>query len=316
MAEGQELTQDEVDDSLAEQGFAPDYGSERWVSDLEAQFATDDEDEDEVAPDVAVGGDDPQAADGESPASGGDATEFIQLGNVKIPQAEAERVAQFWDWMNQNPDEALQFVGFMTGEYELHPRGQVPVQQTTGAAAPAPAPAPAPETAEDPYEDWDLLPDSVQERLKKVDQMEAYLGRQQEHDRQVAHRQNQSAVETAQAQFANTYDLNGVEVARLADEAARLNIVPALVQETGDPVRAVERALEIVYLQSDQGRDREFSRRTEQAEVEREKQRKMASVGGTAGAVPRQEPDAVPSNATERRSAMVNEIAAALGKIR
>ena len=31
MAEGQELTQDEVDDSLAEQGFAPDYGSERWV---------------------------------------------------------------------------------------------------------------------------------------------------------------------------------------------------------------------------------------------------------------------------------------------
>ena len=311
MAEGQELSQDEVDDSLAEQGFAPDYGSERWVSDLEAQFATDDEDE--VAPDVAVGGDDLQAADGESPASGGDATDFIQLGNVKIPQAEAERVAQFWDWMNQNPDEALQFVGYMTGEYELHPRGQAPVQQAAGAPA---APAAAPETVEDPYEDWDLLPDSVQERLKKVDQMEAYLGRQQEYERQVAHRQNQSAVETAQAQFANAYDLNGVEVARLADEAARLNIVPALVQETGDPVRAVERALEIVYLQSDQGRDREFNRRLEQTEVEREKQRKMASVGGTAGSVPRHEPDAVPSNATERRSAMVNEIAAALGKVR
>jgi len=311
MAEGQELSQDEVDDSLAEQGFAPDYGSERWVSDLEAQFATDDEDE--VAPDVAVGGDDLQAADGESPASGGDATDFIQLGNVKIPQAEAERVAQFWDWMNQNPDEALQFVGYMTGEYELHPRGQAPVQQAAGAPA---APAAAPETVEDPYEDWDLLPDSVQERLKKVDQMESYLAKQQEYDRQVAHRQNQSAVETAQAQFANAYDLNGVEVARLADEAARLNIVPALVQETGDPVRAVERALEIVYLQSDQGRDREFNRRLEQTEVEREKQRKMASVGGTAGSVPRHEPDAVPSNATERRSAMVNEIAAALGKVR
>jgi len=309
MAEGQELTQDEVDDSLAEQGFAPDYGSE--VSDLEAQFATDDEDE--VAPDVAVGGDDLQAADGESPASGGDATDFIQLGNVKIPQAEAERVAQFWDWMNQNPDEALQFVGYMTGEYELHPRGQAPVQQAAGAPA---APAAAPETVEDPYEDWDLLPDSVQERLKKVDQMESYLAKQQEYDRQVAHRQNQSAVETAQAQFANAYDLNGVEVARLADEAARLNIVPALVQETGDPVRAVERALEIVYLQSEQGRDREFNRRLEQTEVEREKQRKMASVGGTAGSVPRHEPDAVPSNATERRSAMVNEIAAALGKVR
>ena len=308
MAEGQELSQDEVDDSLAEQGFAPDYGSDRWVSDLESQFATDDE----VAPDVAAGGDDLQAADGESPASGGDATDYIQLGDVKIPQGEAERVAQFWDWMNQNPDEALQFVGYMTGEYELHPRGQAPVQQPVGAAA---APAAAPETVEDPYEDWDLLPDSVQERLKKVDQMESYLAKQQEYERQVAHRQNQSSVETAQAQFANAYDLNGMEVARLADEAARLNIVPALVQETGDPVRAVERALEIVYLQSDQGRDREFNRRLEQTEVEREKQRKMASVGGTAGSVPRHEPDAVPSNATERRSAMVNEIAAALGKV-
>ena len=308
MAEGQELSQDEVDDSLAEQGFVPDYGSDRWVSDLESQFATDDE----VAPDVAAGGDDLQAADGESPASGGDATDYIQLGSVKVPQAEAERVAQFWDWMNQNPDEALQFVGYMTGEYELHPRGQAPVQQPVGAAA---APAAAPETVEDPYEDWDLLPDSVQERLKKVDQMESYLAKQQEYERQVVHRQNQSSVETAQAQFANAYDLNGMEVARLADEAARLNIVPALVQETGDPVRAVERALEIVYLQSDQGRDREFNRRLEQTEVEREKQRKMASVGGTAGSVPRHEPDAVPSNATERRSAMVNEIAAALGKV-
>ena len=104
-------------------------------------------------------------------------------------------------------------------------------------------------------------------------------------------------------------------MARLADEAARLNIVPALVQETGDPVRAVERALEIVYLQSEQGREREFNKRIAQTEAEKDKQRKMAAVGGTAGSVPRQEPDAVPGNAAERRSAMVNEIAAALGKV-
>ena len=308
MAEEQELTQDEVDDSLAEQGFAPEYGTDRWVSDLESQFATDDE----VAPDVAVGGDDLQAADGDSLDSGGDAPDYIQLGDVKVPQAEAERVAKFWDWMNQNPDEAMQFVGYMTGEYELHPRGQAPVQQAAGAPA---APAAAPESTEDPYEDWDLLPDSVQERLKKVDQLEQYLAQQPQYEQQQQAQHNQHSVETAQAQFANQYDLNAVEVARLANEAARLNIVPALVQETGDPVRAVERALEIVYLQSEQGRDREFNRRLEQTEVDREKQRKMASVGGTAGSVSRQETDAVPSNATERRSAMVNEIAAALGKI-
>jgi len=307
----EELSQEEIDDSLKEQGFEPEYGSDRWVSDLESQFATDDDEPveavEEVAEEVAVGGGDLQAADGDTPAPGGDTPDYVQLGDVRVPQDEAERVARFWDWMNTNPDEAMQFVGYMSGEYDLVPKGQQPQQQ--------PAQPSTPVDEADPYEDWDLLPDSVQDRLKKVDKLEGYLAAQHKQQQAVVQQQNLKSVETAQAQFANTYDLNSSEVARLADEAARLNIVPALVQETGDPVRAVERALEIVYLQSEQGRDREFNKRIAQTEAEKDKQRKMAAVGGTAGSVPRQEPDAVPSNATERRSAMVNEIAAALGKV-
>lgn len=306
----EELTQEQVDDSLEEQGFAAEYGSDRWVSDLESQFATDDDEPveaEEVAEEVAVGGGDLQAADGDTPAPDGDTPDYIQLGGVRVPQDEAERVARFWDWMNTNPDEAMQFVGYMTGEYDLVPKGQQPAQPVQQPSAPV--------DESDPYEDWDLLPDSVQERLKKVDKLETYLAAQHKQQQAVQQQQNMKSVETAQAQFANTYDLNSSEVARLADEAAKLNIVPALVQETGDPVRAIERALEIVYLQSEQGREREFNKRIAQTEAEKEKQRKMASVGGTAGSVPRQEPDAIPSNATERRSAMVNEIAAALGKI-
>ena len=166
-----ELTQDQIDDSLADQGFSAEVGTERWVSDLESQFS-----DDEVAPtDVAVGGDDLPAAEGEAP--GGDA-DYIQLGDVKIPQEEAERVAKFWDWMNNNPDEAMKFVGYMTGEYELVPAGQRQQQQYK---EPAPAPQAPAEPAEDPYEDWDLLPDSVQERLKKVDALEGNLAQQQQH---------------------------------------------------------------------------------------------------------------------------------------
>ena len=299
-----ELTQDQIDDSLADQGFSAEVGTERWVSDLESQFS-----DDEVAPtDVAVGGDDLPAAEGEAP--GGDA-DYIQLGDVKIPQEEAERVAKFWDWMNTNPDEAMKFVGYMTGEYQLIPHGQQP---------PAPQPQPQQqqqqyaEPAEDPYEDWDLLPDSVQARLKKVDQLEGYLAQQQQHQQQVVAHQNQKHVETAQAQFGTAYDLSNAEVHRMATEAARLNIVPALLQETGDPIRAVERALEIVYLQSEQGREREFNKRVAATESDAARKRKMASVGGSAGSVPRQDSDAVPSDAAGRRSAMVNEIAAALGK--
>jgi len=310
MAE-EELSQEGIDDSLKEQGFAPDYGSDRWVSDLESQFATDDDEPveaEEVAEEVAAGGGDLQAADGDAPAPGGDAPDYIQLGDVRVPQSEAERVARFWDWMNTNPDEAMQFVGYMSGEYDLVPKGQQLDQ-------PAPQRQSTDVDESDPYEDWDLLPDSVQDRLKKVDKLETYLAAQHKQQQAVVQQQNMKSVETAQAQFANAYDLNSTEVARLADEAARLSIVPALVQESGDPVRAVERALEIVYLQSEQGREREFNKRIAQTEVDRDKQRKMAAVGGTAGSVPRQEPDSVPSNATERRSAMVNEIAAALGKV-
>jgi len=307
--DGEELTQEEVDDSLADQGFAAEYGSDRWVADLESEFAATDESESDPAPVVAAGDDDLQAADGESAVPGSDSPldGYIDLGGTKIPAAEASRVAQFWDWMNQNPNEALEFVGYMTGEYELHPRGQEPTAPAPAAVAPADA-------DDDPYEDWDLLPDSVQERLKKIDSMEAVLRQQQEHQSHQRQQQGLKQVETAQAQFANSYDLSAEQVHRLADEAAKLNIVPALVQETGDPVRAVERALEIVYLQSEQGREREFNRRLAESESAKERQRKMASVGGTAGSVPRQDSDVAPRDAVERRSAMVNEIAAALGR--
>ena len=300
-----ELTQDQIDDSLSDQGFSAEVGTERWVSDLESQFASDDE---VAEPDVAVGGDDLPAAEGEAP--GGDATDYIQLGDVRVPQEEAERVAKFWDWMNTNPDEAMKFVGYMTGEYQLIPHGQqAPAQQQAPVQQQQPA-----EPVEDPYEDWDLLPDSVQERLKKVDQLEGYLAQQQQTQQHALAQQNQKHVETAQAQFATAYDLSNEEVHRMATEAARLNIVPALLQETGDPIRAVERALEIVYLQSENGREREFNKRVAATESDAARKRKMASVGGSAGSVPRQDSDAVPGDAAGRRSAMVNEIAAARGK--
>jgi hypothetical protein len=302
-----ELSQDEIDDSLSEQGFSAEVGTERWVSDLESQFASDDE---VVEPDVAVGGDDLPAAEGDAP--GGDFTDYIQLGDVKVPQEEAERVAKFWDWMNTNPDEAMKFVGYMTGEYQLIPQGQqAPTQQQPQQQPQQQQQYQAP--AEDLYEDWDLLPDSVQERLKKVDQLEGYLAQQHQTQQQAIAHQNQKHVETAQAQFGTAYDLSNAEVHRMATEAARLNIVPALLQETGDPIKAVERALEIVYLQSEDGREREFNKRIAASESDAARKRKMASVGGSAGSVSRQDSDSVPGDAAGRRSAMVNEIAAALG---
>ena len=95
------------------------------------------------------------------------------------------------------------------------------------------------------------------------------------------------------------------------ETAARLNVVPALMAETQDPIAAVYRALEISYLQSETGRERELNRRLVETDTHRQRQRKMAAVGGTGGNVPRTTEN-LPNTKEGRRDAMVNEIAAAI----
>ena len=313
MSDGSELTDDQVEDSLEEQGFNPVWDSERWNEVLENSF------KDEVADDEVV--DDGSLADEAAPQAAVEAADtfregadsaggYIDIAGTQIPESEAERVARFWDWMNQNPDQAMDFVGYMVGDYELVPRGTAPQQQGYFQ------PPPQREDIDD--EDWDLLPDSVQKQLKKIGDLEETLHYQQDAiawqqqvETQRSQAQASSHVELAKNQFATRYDLDAATMSETVETAARLNVVPALMAETQDPIAAVYRALEISYSQSETGRERELNRRLVEADTHKQRQRKMAAVGGTGGNVPRTTEN-LPNTKEGRRDAMVNEIAAAI----
>tara|TARA_R110000824_G_scaffold401011_1_gene610272 strand:- start:1254 stop:2201 length:948 start_codon:yes stop_codon:yes gene_type:complete len=312
MAEEYELTDDQVEDSLEEQGFSPVWDSERWNEVLEDEFkgevADDSVDDgptaDEVAPQAAV-----EAAD--TFRGGAENSDFVDIAGTLVPANEAERVARFWDWMNANPDQAMNFVGYMVGDYDLVPKGGVAAPESYTQPYVTPS-APIDE------DDWDLLPESVQTQLKKVSELEQTLNYQQnaiayqqqlESDR--SHEQSLSHVEVAKRQFAKQYDVDQPTLANTVETAARLGVVPALMSESADPIQAVYRALEISYLQSENGRERELNRRIADTQGTKKRQRKMAAVGGTGGNVPRTAEN-LPNTKEGRRDAMVNEIAAAI----
>ena len=220
-------------------------------------------------------------------------------------------MARFWDWMNANPDQAMNFVGYMVGDYDLVPKGGVAAPESYTQPYVTPS-APIDE------DDWDLLPESVQTQLKKVSELEQTLNYQQnaiayqqqlESDR--SHEQSLSHVEVAKRQFAKQYDVDQPTLANTVETAARLGVVPALMSESADPIQAVYRALEISYLQSENGRERELNRRIADTQGTKKRQRKMAAVGGTGGNVPRTAEN-LPNTKEGRRDAMVNEIAAAI----
>lgn len=319
------LTDNEVEESLEDQGYTPEYGSDRWNKSLEDQFDTgeveDESDEFYTSDAVDDGNDEPDntlAADGVGGVVADNSPpipepEYIDVGGTNIPTGEAERVAKFWEWMNNNPDEAMNFVGYMTGEYELHPAGYQPAPQMPQGGYDLEKAKPIDD------EDWDLLPESVQDRLRKVGELEAAIQdqnyaieQQQNLESTRAHDQSMANVESAKAMFRDEYDLDDATLNEVVSTAARLNIVPALISESRDPIAAVKRALEISYFQSESGRDREFNRRLQQTDDTKKRQRKLSAVGGTRGNVPRGDQPSTPATKQGRRDAMVNEIAAAL----
>ena len=312
---GDELSDSQVEESLEEQGFNPLWGSDRWNEVFEEQFA---DDEELLLVDDGAASAGPAADEPAEVSADLESVDYIDIGGVQIPADQADRVARFWDWMNTNPDKAMNFVGYMVGDYELHPRGGGPPAAAYQPEYTSPAPAydPAPEADDG---DWDLLPDSVQDRLRRVDDLEQRLNhqnqaiaQQQQVEAQRAHQQSMSHVESAKNTFRAQYDLDGEALDEVVARAAQLAVVPALMAETGDPITAVHRALEISYFQSDAGREREFNRRMQDSDASRKRQRKLSAVGGTQGSVPRGDQPTMLATADERRTAMVREIAAAI----
>lgn len=274
--------------------------------------AVEDAEVDGGATDAASGG------SGEPPAAGRSdlaaAADQIDLGNgVTMSRAEVEQIANLRLWMQQYPDQTEQFIGVLTGQYDVVPRGQQP--------------EPEPESTLPPLDDEDLsyLPPAVQARLRAIDEMEARLREQQ----QAVHRtsseveqyqQQQAAaaaaaaysqaVEVGLATFRDSHpDLTDDDIITIRQEAAQLGIASRIAEQTGDPVRAVNESMEIAFLRSPEFRQRELDALQQQVAQEAQRRRKIDAVAGNSGSAPRT--TRAPSTPEERMAAMVEELRAA-----
>lgn len=236
--------------------------------------------------------------------------DVIRIGNAEIPADSAEQVATFWAWMNENPQQAVEFMGYLMGDYELAPKVAGGRQPEGPLAAPG-APTSTPPV---PDEDWEYLPESVRQRLQHVDMLEQRIAqhdellRQQYAEQQAQQIQRvQSAIEQGVGSFRTKYDVDDDTLERLKTEAGRLGLAGTLAAQYGDQARGVAEALELAYLRDPALRERELARQTAELQQEREKQKKLASLGGSSAQAPTRSASQ-PSTPEEVRAAMVDEI--------
>lgn len=332
-----DLPPDITEDDLAPHPSDDDYD---WDQALAGIFggasAVDDEPDGGLDDDPTPSGDEDVAGvDGEPPVDPGDALdddgepepevtlpESFDLGNgVIVSRDELSQLAGIRDWFTENPDQVRDFMGYLTGETTLVPRGQQPAGQ------PEPQQQ-QPEPALPPLDEDELqyLPSTIRERLKALDtlaeQNRALIERQQQHEQFLAYQAEQQRAQ----QIASTYqqavstglaawrerhpNVSDEDLVKVRKEAADLGVASAIAQRTGDPVQGVVESLEIAWLRNPEFRERELQGLQEQAAAEAQRRRKQDAIASNAGSTaPRT--TAAPSTPEERFEAMVDAIRAA-----
>lgn len=200
--------------------------------------------------------------------------------------------------------------------------------QTGGAGAaatppPPSAPAPLPELTEDDLEDPTIraLYETAQADRARLAEHEARIRELTDVTITREHEEIQQLVSVTKESFANARNLTPEEMDRVEAVALRLNVVPALMQgvdpitgatEPRDRATALNRAFEIAYYYLPETRARDIDTAVaERAKTTRRKQ-KLAGVGGSSGSVPKGTGEL--KTATDRRNAMIAEVAGFMGQ--
>lgn len=118
--------------------------------------------------------------------------------------------------------------------------------------------------------------------------------------------------------FAKEHDLTPEDVARVQEIAGRMNILPALMAPidplTGlprkvDPLSAIESAFKSAYAIMPEFEAKRLAKVNEQTRKDITKKKKLSSLAGSSGSVPKSQSQREPKNAVERRNAMIAEVA-------
>jgi hypothetical protein len=242
-------------------------------------------------------------------------TDFVEIDGNRYARSQISAAAQFQQHLQSDPRLQQLITDYLTG-------AQQPQPQPAPQAPQAPAQQPY-----DPYADIDLddpsiraLANIVRQQNDQIQQLSSVT--RTTFDQSIAQQQQQidAQYKTAATSFAKDHELDDGEVEEISRVAARLGVLPQLMQGmdpiTGTPrppdaIGAFSRALEIAMYQIPEYRDREFRRSVTNMQQEQQKRKLLGAVGGSSGSVARTTTPPKPGS-PEAKRAMLAEVGAML----
>lgn len=231
---------------------------------------------------------------------------------LKISREQARSFASFEAYLAENPEVAQGIYRLVSG---LPDETMPPATESPAPLPPAGAPTTPP--------DLDL-DDPVQARLwQEIQDTRARLGelsQQQQQAQQFVQSQTEASstalIDRAKASFIQQHNFTSEDMTEVENVAARLNVLPSLLNAvdpvTGvprkvDPLQALETAFDLAVWQIPRLRDQQIAEFQAQARQDNKRKKKLTSLGGSSGNVPRQTNE-VPNSPQERRAAMIKEV--------
>ncbi len=284
---------------------------DRTMAELADHYAAMEVEDEEVEDEPIEGGDGSEQLgegdpDEDAPGEGtGDEEEVVTLPNgATMALQEIQRLAEFEDYLNTHPDVAARVVAAAQGPAPATP----PV---TEPAAPAPPPIPDYVDLDEPSTKWFV------EQLTHL---------QTEHQRIVAEdaqrriEASNYAAEQALLSVKDKLTLTDVEVARLRDYTASLNIVPGIMTRHRDnQVAGFVEALEIAAYSLPEFREKIIEKQVETRNkiVKKDTTRKnnlnkLANRSGGGAPPPSTNKNPKTMTDEERREAMIQDFAQAM----
>lgn len=233
--------------------------------------------------------------------------DFLDLGGTRYPRSQIEAAAQFQQHLTTDPQLQRLITDYLTGATAVQPEPTTP-------QSPTPVGPPEELDMDDPQ--MRAIYALIQSQSDQIAQLNR--GLQTTHQQSIAAQQQQIDAQwrTASTAFAKDNNMEMPEVERLSQVAARLGVLPQLMQgidpvtgspSSPDPIRAFQRALEIAMYSVPEYRDQAFRRSVKTQQEESAKRKLLGAVGGSSGSVARTTTPPKPGT-NDARKAMLAEV--------
>lgn len=258
--------------------------------------STDDEGESVEEEEEDGGEDDPADS---SPPSSQDG-ELIEFRGKKLTPEQVETLLALDEQLRTDP----KFVEHV-GKYW---------EQETNPPAPTPSTPTTPVIPEEYLQNpaFKTLYDLVEQQKQELERLRGGYSTIEQEIAARRRAENEAYVNTATQQFRSQYDsLTEEEFKNLRELAGKMEVLPAFMKQGMDPVTAITKTLEYAYWSIPEFRDREIQKQAAATTQTQTRRKKATALSGSGGSASRQ--PAPPKNETERRQAMIAEIAGRFG---